>query len=85
MWQTTTSRLLIATFWFAVAFGAILIETKEPYGILVASMALAFAVVSLLDPRSRFVRSERASVVLTVSMLVGLLVIIGLAFAVLGR
>lgn len=84
MWRITTRRLLVATFWVGVALAALRIDTKEPDGILVASLAIAFAVVSLLID-STMIRSERAAVGLLVFTLCGSLIVIGLAYAILGR
>lgn len=84
MWRITTRRLLIATFWFGVATAAILIETDEPYGIVVASMALGYAALSLFET-SMLVRSERSALVLMVSVMIGSLILIGAAFAILVR
>jgi hypothetical protein len=85
MWRIATRQLLIAPTFFGVALAALLIDTKEPYGILVASVALLLAVLSLVNPTSKFARSERAFTVFSILLLVGFLLTTGLAFALLGR
>ena len=83
MWRLTTRRLLIAMFWCGVAFAAITIETNEPYGILVASMAFTFAIMTLWVRLN--LTSERSFVVVMTSLMIGFLILIGLAFAFLAR
>jgi hypothetical protein len=79
--QYTTKQLLLATFLVAVGLAACLIETREPYGILAASLAFAMAGMMLFG---RF-RSERRALVAWVAALLTLMVLIGAVFALLGR
>jgi hypothetical protein len=81
MWQITTKRLLVATFWLGVSFAACLIETNEPYHIVLAGAAITFAVLTIVG----WPQSERRAILLTVAVLSSSIAIIGIVFAVLAR
>jgi len=81
MWQFTTGRLLIATFWCRVAFAACLIETREPYTILLAGWAIAFALLAIIGRP----QSERRATFLAVAIWLSAAALIGITFAILGR
>lgn len=84
MWQTSIKGLLLATFWFGVGTGALLIQTKGPFAILWASFAYSAGAFSLVDLR-RTAWSEKMTWAVYIRILASFLICIGLGSALLGR
>ena len=80
VWQITTRRLLIATFRLGVALAVCRIRTREPYTILLAGYAIAFALLSLVGGP----QSERRRTVVVVVVMLSASALIGIAYAALG-
>lgn len=78
----TIRQLLVATFLVAIGLAALLIDTREPYGIVVASMAFSYAVTMLVW---RSFRSERMVLFVQVALMLPLMVLFGAVFAILVR
>lgn len=85
MWQFTVRRLLLATLCLGVGIAALMIDTREPYGILIASLAFAQTVFCFLDPRWRVAQSDRKLTALLVFLLTVFMLAAGIGFALAGR
>jgi len=81
MRKATTKRLFIATFWFGVAFACFRARAPSPYVVAIAGLALSYAIMSIVGQ----LRTERATLVMTVFLLLSTMTLFGVALAILGR
>ncbi|REK16566.1 MAG: hypothetical protein DWQ37_07585 [Planctomycetota bacterium] len=80
MWNLSIRRLLLATLLFAVAFAAVRVPSREPYGIVLASLAIGYAALALFYD-AKWLRTERAATLFLVSVMLGSLILLGASWS----
>jgi hypothetical protein len=81
MRQFTTKRLLVATFWFGVAFACFVISSPSAYLIAFAGLAVSYAILMLTGP----IGSERKTFTVMIIVMLLAMLLFGITLAIQGR